>query len=140
MPHFMVNSELYFLDNGVEPDDFLPPGYRAITDAEADVLRLALRDVAAEKAATMAKARELRELILNRLTGIQVNTTDVPTIAAIQAARQALLDFTADAAVVAAVTGEATKQAVLLRWYAIASALTASAPTAASVFVGMGLE
>lgn len=91
------------------------------------------------KPAVIAQGRELREKILNRLAGIQLNTTDPQEIAAIQSARQALLDFTSHPSVVSATTGAETKAAVMQIWYQTASALIASAPSTQSVFVGMGL-
>lgn len=94
----------------------------------------------AEKASILKQARGLRGEVLNRLTGIQVNTADAQTIVAIKAARQALLDITDDAGVVEAVTGAETKAAIMARWHAIAATLAADAPSVVSVFVGMGME
>lgn len=91
------------------------------------------------KPAVIAQWRDLREKILNRLAGTQLNTTDPQEIAAIQSARQALLDFTSHPSVVSATTGAETKAAVMQIWYQTESALIASAPSAKSVFVGMVL-
>lgn len=92
---------------------------------------------AKEKLEVLAQTRVLRETVLNRLTGIQLNTTDAQTIDAIKAARASLLDITADAGVVAATDGEETKAAIISAWKIIAADLAAATPTAASVFAGM---
>lgn len=131
----------------------IPPGVHQLTDAEYAQLiggyilsdgQIIIKpavppDYPAEKTAMLAQARLIRETVLNRLTGIQVNTADAPTIAAIQAARLALLNITADAGVVAAADGTSTKVAIMSAWRAIALTLAAASPSAASVFVGLGM-
>lgn len=120
---------------------------RQITDAELRALIAARTEAqktpetrAAEKDAVIKQAKALRETILNRLTGIQVNTINQTEIDAIKAARQSLLDFPTNPAVIAATDGATTKTAVLAVWYATAAALTAAAQPAASAFTGMGME
>lgn len=104
------------------------------------VASTAQAEAAAEgKAAVLAQARMIRETVLNRLTGIQLNSTDAPTIAAIKAARASLLNITADAGVLASTDAASTKAAVVAAWKTIAETLAASAPPAASVFAGMGM-
>lgn len=94
---------------------------------------------AKEKLEVLAQTRVLRETALNRLTGIQLNTNDAPTVAAIQAARSALLNITSDVGVIAATDGSSTKAAIMAAWRSIASALATAAPSTASVFVGLGM-
>lgn len=96
-------------------------------------------ELTAQKTAVLMQARSLREIVLNRLAGIQLNTTDAPTITAIKAARTELLNITSDANVKAAADGETTKAAIMAAWKIIATALAKSAPEAASVFAGLGL-
>lgn len=92
---------------------------------------------ALEKAVVLNQVRAMRETVLNRLTGLQLNTTVAATITAIQAARTALLNITADAGVVAAVDGGGTRAAISAIWKTIAANLTTAAPTAASAFTGL---
>lgn len=104
------------------------------------VASTAQAEAAAEgKAAVLAQARMIRETVLNRLTGIQLNSTDAPTIAAIKTARSSLLNITADVSVRAATDAASTKTAIVAAWKTIAAALDAAAPAAASVFTGMGM-
>lgn len=96
---------------------------------------------AKEKLAILDQVRALRETVLNRLTGIQLNTsaTDTVTIAALQAARTSLLNITSSAGVMAATDGASTKAAIMSAWTSIAPTLSAAAPTAAKVFVGLAM-
>jgi hypothetical protein len=93
-----------------------------------------------EKIAVLEQARSLRETVLNRLTGIQLNTasTNTTTLSALQAARLSLLNITTNSGVVAATDGASTKTAIMTAWTTIASTLSAAAPSAASVFIGLG--
>jgi hypothetical protein len=103
------------------------------------VISTAIADAGAkEKIAVLEQARSLRETVLNRLTGIQLNTTVAATITAIQAARTALLNITADAGVVAATDGPTTHTAIMAAWKVIDTNLSTAAPSVASVFAGLG--
>lgn len=97
--------------------------------------------MAAGKTQALAEARALRLDILERLNGIHLtaiyNNDVPPIIAAIMVAKQALLNITIDPTVVAATDYATTKAAVLARYYAIATTLGATAPTAVSAFVGL---
>lgn len=90
-----------------------------------------------EKTAVLNQVRAVREIALNRLTGLQLNTTVAATISAIQAARTALLNITADAGVIAAVDGAGTRAAISAVWLATSAALTKNAPSAAGAFAGL---
>ncbi len=93
---------------------------------------------AKDKLAVLEQARVLRETVLNRLTGIQLNTTVAATITAIQAARTALLNITADPGVIAAIDGPTTHAAIMSAWKVIDTNLSTAAPAVASVFAGLG--
>lgn len=80
-------------------------------------------------------ARSVRETILNRLAGIQLNTENAAEIAAIKQARIDMLNITAVAAT-AVNSGEA-KTAIMAEWKRIALALALAAPAAATVFKGL---
>lgn len=121
-------------------ESMLPNGCTQITDAAAALLLAPTPiQLASEKAAVLVQVRLLREIALNRLTGIQLNTTDAPTIAALQVARISLLNITTNVDVIAATDGATTKLAVTVAWRNIAAALIAAAPAEASVFVGLGM-
>lgn len=98
-------------------------------------------EMAAGKAQALTEARALRLDILERLNGIHLSAiynNDVPPIiSAIMVAKQALLNITIYPTVVAATDYTTTKAAVLAQYYAIATTLGATAPTAVSAFVGL---
>lgn len=118
---------LYFGD--CRPDD------RAATADEIEMWE-ASRSIVA-KTLILNSARELREKVLNRLTGIQLNTADQAVVAAIQAARTDLLNITTCPSVVSATDSEGIKAAVMAEWSRIALALVTVAPSAASTFKGL---
>jgi len=121
-PAYNPNAESCFFRNGA----WAIVASTAIADAQA-----------LEKAAVLNQVRALREIALNRLTGLQLNTNVAATISALQAARASLLNITTDAGVVAAADGVATRTAVSAAWKIIVANLTKAAPTAASAFSGL---
>jgi len=99
--------------------------------------------LSAEKSAMLNRARVLREQVLSRLNGIHLDAMyagDPATmIPSIMVAKQALLDITIHPPVVAAVTADETKIAVLTRYYEIAATLQLSAPAAVTAFVNLDM-
>ena len=87
--------------------------------------------------AHLATVRATREAILNRLAGLgfaALAANDAPTVTAIAAARQGLLDITKAASVMSATTLDALKAAVLSEY----RKLTAAAPlTVQKAFQGV---
>jgi hypothetical protein len=119
----------------------LPVGCVPITQAAADALLApTTAQIAAEKDAVLARMRVIRETALDRLNGIvsrAVRAGDNSLTAPCDAAAVSLLNITTDAGIVAATDGASTKTAVLAVWRTIAATLTAAAPAAASVFIGL---
>lgn len=103
----------------------------------------------ADKAAILEQARLMREVALNRLTGIRskrmwdysqgVNVAAATSdITAIAAADAALRNIPSDASVIAATDGPSTHAAVMALWKTIDTNLSTAAPSVASVFAGLG--
>lgn len=99
-------------------------------------------ELAAQKTTVLAQVRQLRETALDRLGGLAGRADragDPATAAACDAAAVALLTITDAASVIAATDGPSTQAALTVEWRTIAATLVASAPSAVSVFVGLGL-
>lgn len=99
-------------------------------------------ELTAQKTAALAQARQLREIALDRLGGLAGRADragDPATAAACDAAAVALLTITDVSSVIAATDGPSTQAALTIEWRNIAATLAASAPSAVSVFVGLGL-
>lgn len=143
---------LYKDTNGNIHDDMegtalclLPAGCVLISDAEAEIILNpppSPESIAKEKDEIIAKARIIREQILNRLSGIllsYVAAGDTSHNAAIETGRQRLLNMTKDPRVVAATDGDSTKTAVMAVYGEIASALAAADQASVSAFNGISL-
>lgn len=87
----------------------------------------------------LKETREVREKVLNRLTGIQINATDQNSIIAIQTARTDLLNITACTGMASATDYDSTKATIMAEWKRIALALATAAPSAASAFSGLDM-
>jgi hypothetical protein len=93
--------------------------------------------VASEKDAMLTTGRTMRDTVLYRLNGIQIDAllaNDTATVSAISTAKQQLKDITIWPAVVAAVDAETTKTAFLSRYYDIAMQLQLASLYAVSAF------
>lgn len=123
----LIQSDTANIGDGYANGVFTAPVIPAPTPAQ----------LLADKAAVLEQARLMREVALNRLTGIQLNTTVSATITSIQAARTALLNITADAGVVASTDGQTTHAAIMSAWKVIDTNLATDAPSVASVFAGL---
>lgn len=91
-------------------------------------------DYASEKAAVLAEFRSLRDTALARLNGIQMDATVQSDIDAIKVAKQGLKDLPSNPAVVSAVTGDQTEDALQAIYYGIAAQLAVSSPYAYTAF------
>lgn len=99
-------------------------------------------DCAAEIAEMLNEGRKLREAVLARLNGIQLDASlsgDAVTVSAVAAAKQALKDITKDPGVVAATDSATVKTAFMARYYQIVSDLNAACPYAVTAFRGLDL-
>lgn len=151
MPKFKdTNNQVHFLDQADIDAGWLDKiqganTWTPITDAEADAILNpppTAAELQAEKDAMLTQARDIREQILNRLSGILVAylaAGDTSHNAAIEAARQGLLNMPADPRVVAATDGASTKTAVMAVYGEIAKALATADPASVSAFNGMSL-
>lgn len=83
--------------------------------------------------AVLAEYRSLREVYLNRLTGIAVRG-DATLAAAAKDMAQGLLDLTDHPSVIAATDGPALKAAVMTRYKELVAAAVAAAPGSKAVF------
>lgn len=114
-----------------------------LTDAEitAASVSKAQEDVL-QKEAVLVQARELREKIINRLSGIAARAQRGGRLAeaeACDAATLSLLDVTTLPAVVAATNGAEAKAAVMSAWLDIATTLKATSTYAATAFKGLDI-
>lgn len=104
-------------------------------------LPMAAEDYAAEKAAVLTQACELRDKIFARLNGIQLDYTiagNNPTgVAAIATAKVGLKGITTHATVVAAVTGAEATAALKARYAVLVAALYVADQYACTAFNGM---
>lgn len=104
------------------------------------VASTALSDAQAkERLAALVHARAVREVVLNRLTGLQLNSSAVSDISAIQAARAALLNITTIPSVQAAMDGASTIAALTAEWQNIFTAISMASPGSAGAFSGLSL-
>ncbi len=90
--------------------------------------------------AIKSRARSMREVILNRLTGIQFSqflAGQTAAVNAIETAKQGLRDITSIEGLAEATTGAEAELAIKNRYYELADALQSAAPTAVSAFVGL---
>lgn len=107
-------------------------------EIEADAALTAEQTVATISAG-LATARQMRETILNRLTGIAgryQRAGDSAAASACDVAAAALLNLTKSPAVLAATSEFALKTAILIEYRNIAGCLAVSAPYAVAAFEG----
>lgn len=101
---------------------------------------LAAIELMQEKAAAIVLAKQTREIILNRLTGISgryQRAGDTAAALACDAAVQSLLGVFKLPAVTSAPDADTAKAAVLAAYYQIVAALQAVAPYAITAFEGI---
>lgn len=90
-----------------------------------------------EKAATLNTVRALRDTVLARLNGIQLDAmlaNDTATVSAISTTKQQLKDITAWPDVVSATDAATVKTAFIERYYSIVAQMEASYPYAVTAF------
>lgn len=93
-------------------------------------------DYASEKQAVLTKMRTIRDTILMRLNGIQLDSEDAAVIAATRTAKQGLLDITGHTTVQAATGGAETEAAIKAVYQGLVADLYAAAPYAVTAFRG----
>lgn len=107
---------------------------------EVELLAVILTD--GSKDAMLERGRVIREVALGRLGGIAGRASrsgDTATAAACDVASLSLLAITDAPTVIAATNGAETQYALTMEWRNIATTLGASAPSAVTVFEGLGL-
>lgn len=118
-----------------------PSGLVQITLEEAELIRATKtsEQIAEAIKSGLSTARQMRETILNRLSGIAgryQRAGDVGAASACDAAQEALLNITKLPAVLAATNELALKTAILTEYRNIAGGLAVSAPYAVAAFEG----
>jgi len=98
---------------------------------------------AADKLSILSQGRAIREIALNRLTGIADRASragDITTASACDAAAISLLNITSLQSVINATDGPTTKIALLFVWKQIAAQLAAATPAAVTAFTGLDIS
>lgn len=148
MPHYKVpnDAQPHFLseeDVGAGAESLLPAGAIRIAEAEADAMRAALQPAFADiKAMRLASVREVREIALNRLTGIRQDAADdgdAVTVSACRAAKDELKNITTCPPVSAATTDAELCAALVAEYARIANAAVGASPALAKAFADFRL-